>query len=217
MCPCPTRCIAIPSREYPGFNMNIPDQFRATQFIGEMDAEVRQRRRDRFRGSFSSTCPTITWPTPRPEDGYPYEASFVADNDYALGRIDRIPLAHAVVAARWRSLLPKTMRRVAAITSMRIARCCWRAGRIASRNYVSHVNTSFPGLLKTIFRLLGIPPLNLFDAAASDLSDCFTDTARLLRLRSAEGGSAPVRPSGAKEPLDPKPSPRMDDPREVKK
>jgi hypothetical protein len=24
---------------------------------------------------------------PRPEDGYPFDASFVADNDYALGRI----------------------------------------------------------------------------------------------------------------------------------
>jgi hypothetical protein len=30
-------------------------------------------------------------------------------------------------------------------------------------------------LLKTIFELLRLPPLNLFDAAASDLSDCFTD------------------------------------------
>ena len=41
-------------------------------------------------------------------------------------------------------------------------------------DYVSHANTSFPGLLKTIFRLLGIPPLNLFDATATDLSDLFT-------------------------------------------
>jgi hypothetical protein len=47
------------------------------------------------------------------------------------------------------------------------------AGPWAKRNYVSHTNTSIPGLLKTIFRLLGLPPLNLFDAAAADLSDCF--------------------------------------------
>ena len=31
-------------------------------------------------------------------------------------------------------------------------------------------------LCKTIFGILKMPPLNLFDAAASDLSDCFTDT-----------------------------------------
>jgi hypothetical protein len=29
-------------------------------------------------------------------------------------------------------------------------------------------------MLKTIFRLLGIPPLNLYDATATDLSDLFT-------------------------------------------
>ena len=27
------------SRDYAGFNMNIPDQYRATQFIAEMDAK----------------------------------------------------------------------------------------------------------------------------------------------------------------------------------
>ncbi len=48
------------------------------------------------------------------------------------------------------------------------------AGPWVKRGYVSHANTSFPGLLKTIFRLLGLPPLNLFDAAATDLSDVFT-------------------------------------------
>jgi hypothetical protein len=40
--------------------------------------------------------------------------------------------------------------------------------------YISHVNTSFPGLLKTVFRLLGMGPLNLYDAAATDLSDLFS-------------------------------------------
>src|SRR5579883_3211483 len=49
------------------------------------------------------------------------------------------------------------------------------AGPWVKPGYVSHVNTSFPGLLKTIFRLLGLPPLNLFDAAAADLSDLFAD------------------------------------------
>jgi hypothetical protein len=37
------------------------------------------------------------------------------------------------------------------------------------------VNASFPSLLKTTFRILGIPPLNLYDAAASDLAGCFTN------------------------------------------
>jgi len=50
-----------------------------------------------------------------------------------------------------------------------------RSGPYFKWNYVSHVNTSFPGMPKTILRLLGLPPLNLFDAVASDLSDCFTN------------------------------------------
>jgi hypothetical protein len=48
------------------------------------------------------------------------------------------------------------------------------AGPWIKRGYVSHLNTSFPGLLKTIFRALGVPPLNLYDAASADLSDVFT-------------------------------------------
>src|SRR5262249_52313827 len=40
--------------------------------------------------------------------------------------------------------------------------------------FVSHAHASFGSILKTIFLILGIPPLNQYDAAASDLSDCFT-------------------------------------------
>ena len=47
------------SREYPGFNMNIPDQFRANQFIREIEEKyVRQGRI--CRSSSSSTCRTTT-------------------------------------------------------------------------------------------------------------------------------------------------------------
>jgi hypothetical protein len=49
------------------------------------------------------------------------------------------------------------------------------AGPWVKRSYVSHTNTSFPGLLKTIFEILRVPPLNLFDASAADLSDCFRE------------------------------------------
>jgi hypothetical protein len=48
------------------------------------------------------------------------------------------------------------------------------AGPYIKKNYVTHTNSSFPGLLKTIFWLLRIPPLNLMDASAASLADAFT-------------------------------------------
>jgi hypothetical protein len=46
----------------------------------------------------------------------------------------------------------------------------------AKREYVSHVHTSLPGVFKTIYLLLGVTPLNQFDAVATDLRDLFTTT-----------------------------------------
>ena len=85
-------------------------------------------------------------------------------------------------------------------------------GPYFKRNYVSHVNTSFPGMLKTIFRLLGLPPLNLFDAAASVLSDCFTDKPDFDGYQVVREDKRIFDPAAAREPLDPQPSPKMDDP-----
>ena len=83
----------------------------------------------------------------------------------------------------------------------------------AKKNYVSHVNASFPGMLKTAFRLLGLPPLNLFDAAASDLSDCFTSTPDFSPYAVQPIRAELFDPAKAKDPADPKPGARMDDPR----
>jgi hypothetical protein len=78
---------------------------------------------------------------------------------------------------------------------------------------VSHVNSSFPGLLKTIFRILDMPPLNLFDAAASGLSAMFTTEPDLSPYEVVPVDPRLFIPEEARDPLDPLPSPRMDDPR----
>ena len=44
-----------------------------------------------------------------------------------------------------------------------------------ARRGVSHTHTSMLSILKTLERILGLPPLNQYDAAATDLSDCFTN------------------------------------------
>ena len=161
------------SREYPGFNIHVSDQDRATQLIHELD--------DRY-GKGGAELPQLLWVylpgdyggAPRPEDGYPYEESFVADNDYAVGRI-----LEYLSGTKWWASMAVFITEADANAGMdhvdahRTILLC--AGPWAKKNYVSHINTSFPGMLKTIFELLHVPSLNLFDASAADLSDCFAE------------------------------------------
>jgi YVTN family beta-propeller protein len=159
------------SRAYPGFNMNIPDQFRADQFIREVHEKYENGELPQF---IFVHLPNDHMTKERPDDGYPFQESFVADNDYALGRI----LEYLSGTKWWNEMAvfvteDDAQGGVDHIDAQRTV--LMAAGPWVKHGYVSHRNTSFPGLLKTIFRLLGLPPLNLFDAAAADLSDLFAD------------------------------------------
>jgi hypothetical protein len=76
--------------------------------------------------------------------------------------------------------------------------------------YVSHRNTSFPGLLKTIFRLLGMPPLNLFDAAATDLSDLFAAVPHAGGYRVLGVDPRIFDPAAVRQSTSGVPGPKMD-------
>jgi YVTN family beta-propeller protein len=190
------------SRQYPGFNTNIPDQFRATQFIQEMkEMELPQ--------FVFIHLPNDHMADARPADGYPYEESFVADNDYALGRIveylsGRKEWSETVVLVT-EDDAQSGVDHIDAHRTVLMALGPW-----IKPNYVSHANTSFPGLLKTIFGLLGIPPLNLYDATATPLSDLFAKKPnpavyQVLPVDQRIFDPATVRPSTSG-----KPGPRMD-------
>ena len=133
----------------------------------------------------------------------------MADNDYALGRI----VEYLSGRKEWGETLILVTEddaqggvdHVDAHRSVLIALGPW-----VRRNYVSHTNTSFPGLLKTIFRLLGVPPLNLYDATATDLSDLFH-----VKLDPATYKVLPVDqrifdPATVRESSSGIPGPRMD-------
>jgi hypothetical protein len=211
--PMPEPLFSNTSRDYPVFNMNIPDQFRATQFIHEIE-EKYVKGGEPFPRFIYIHLPNDHMTEPRPQDGYPYEASYVADNDYALGRI----VEFLSQTPWWREMAIFVTEDDAQggrdhIDAHRTV--FMGIGPYFKRNYVSHVNTSFPGMLKTIFRLLGLPPLNLFDAIASDLSDCFTNTPDYDGYQVRKEDARLFDPAAAREPLDPKPSVKMDDPAEV--
>jgi hypothetical protein len=197
------------SREYPGFNMNIPDQYRAGQFIHEIQELYEKTGKDLPQFLFIH-LPNDHIAAPRPEDGYPFGASYVADNDYALGRI----LDYLSHSPWWKEMAVFVTEDDAQggrdhIDSHRTV--LLGASPWMKRGYVSHVNTSFPGLLKTVFRLLGVPPLNLFDATASDLSEVFTDVPDFSPYRVEAEDPRVFVPAEAREPKDPKPSVKMDE------
>lgn len=155
--------------DYPNYDARVSDQVRADRFIADARA--------------LETLPRFVWIhlpggdmlRPRPEDGYPFEASYVADNDYALGRI----VEYLSTRPEWKSMAvfiseDESDGGVDHVDSHRTV--LMLAGPYIREGYVSRVNSNFAAVLKTAFRLLGVPPLNLFDAAAADLSDCFWAT-----------------------------------------
>lgn len=199
------------SRRYPGFNMNIPDQYRASQLIQEIQEKYVKGDAE-FPQFVFIHLPNDHMADVRPDDGYPYEESFVSDNDYALGRI----LEFLSGTKWWKDTAvfiteDDAQGGVDHIDAHRTV--LLGAGPWFKKNYVSHVNSSFPGLLKTIFRLLRVPPLNLFDASASDLSDCFAAEPDTAGYKAVEVDKRIFDPSAARESQSGVPGPKMDAPR----
>jgi len=208
--PMPEPLYSNTSRDYPGFNMNIPDQYRVSQFIKEIDEKYVKTGADLPQFIFMH-LPNDHLTEARPEDGYPFEESFMVDNDYALGRI----LEYLSGTRWWKETAvfvteDDAQGGVDHIDAHRTLLLC--AGPWAKQGYVSHVNTSFPGLLKTIFRLLQLPPLNLFDAAASDLSDCFTNQPDFEGYKLEDVDRRIFDPDHVRAATNGKPSVKMDDP-----
>jgi YVTN family beta-propeller protein len=208
--PMPDPLFGNTSRDYPQYNMNIPDQYRATQFIREIE-EKYVKGGEEFPRLLFIHLPNDHMTKPRPEDGYPFASSYVADNDYALGRI----VEFLSKTPWWREMAVLVTEDDAqgGVDHVDSHRTVFLAlGPYAKKNFVSHVNSSFPGLLKTAFRILGIPPLNLYDAAAADLSNCFTGEPDFTPYRALPINPLLFDPLKAKDPLDPAPGPKMDDP-----
>jgi Phosphoesterase family len=111
---------------------------------------------------------------PRPEDGYYFPHSFVADNDLALGRI-----LHFLSRTRyWKNMLviiteDDPQGGVDHIDAHRSI--LMMAGPYVKKGYVSHTHANFGSILKTIYNILGVPYVNQYDVTASLLQDFFTD------------------------------------------
>ena len=188
-------------REFPIFNMNIPDQYRAYWF--EQDFTRLFLSGKAKMPSFVNIAICNDHGTePKAAKGYPYRASWMADNDLALGRIVDF-LSHTPY---WKNMAIFVTQDDAGgepdhIDAQRSVLLCispW-----ARHGYVSHRHTTIVSMHRTLYEILGLPPLNMFDALANDFSDCFTSTPDFRPYVHVPVDPRIFDPEKAKDPKDP--------------
>ncbi|HEY1809827.1 MAG TPA: bifunctional YncE family protein/alkaline phosphatase family protein [Acidobacteriaceae bacterium] len=169
--PLPLPVFEHSDRRYPTFNLGIPDQFRVAEF-------ERDFRRRLAAGPIPALIvirlPDDHTADPRPEDGYPYRASYVADNDLALGKI----VAFLSSTSIWKDSAVFVTEddaqggvdHVDAHRSLLLVASPW-----VRPDSVSHRHTSMGSIIRTIDELLGLGSLNLEDALAGQITGIWDD------------------------------------------
>jgi YVTN family beta-propeller protein len=173
--PLPKPVFESSDRRFPTFNLGIPDQNRAAEF----EADLRRRiALGKVPALIVIRLPNDHTANIRPADGYPYRASYVADNDLALGKI----VAFLSATPLWKdSALFVTeddaqggVDHIDAHRSILAIASPWTIpGAIA------HTHSSMGSITRTIDELLGLGPLNLEDALAGELTGVFDTTPHL--------------------------------------
>ncbi len=207
-------------REFPIFNMNIPDQYRAHWFMKDVEALFLSGKQP-FPSFLNIAICNDHGAPPRPEKGYPYLASFMADNDLALGRI----VEFLSKTPYWKNMAIFVTEddsggepdHVDSQRSVLMLISPW-----ARRAYVSHRHTTILSMHRTLYQIFGLPPLNMFDALVNDFSDCFTTEPDFRPYECVPVDPRIFDPEKAKDPRDPDygaarllPSEPMDDPDEM--
>ncbi len=162
------------SKQYPTYNMAIPDQFRIDQFQKEFEKKWMSGQ-DTMPALITVIIPNDHGAGDRPEAGYPFRESYMADNDLAVGRIVEF-LSHTPY---WEHMLiviteddaQNGVDHMDAHRSILMLASPW-----VKKDYVSHGHYSFGSIFKTFWNILGMPYLNQYDAGATDLADFFTST-----------------------------------------
>ena len=176
------------ARDYPTFNTHIPDQYRVDVFL-----------RDLARWSSGTEAMPSFILLYLPNDhgdqtrfGYPFLHSYMADNDLALGRVvealSKSPFWKDTAIFVTEDDAQAGVDHIDAHRSL-----LFHIGPWAKRGHVSHRQASIASITKTIYRLLGLPDLNLYDAGAADLADLFATSPEPRALPGPARGQASLR------------------------
>jgi YVTN family beta-propeller protein len=210
------------SLEFPTFNMAIPDQFRADIFIKEIT--------ERYINANEVLPSVLTLQLlndhgagERAAAGFPYNESYMADNDLALGRVVEF-LSHTPY---WKNMMVVVTEddaqgghdHIDAHRSILMVMSPY-----TKRNFNSHQHYSFGSIFKTFWNILGTSYLNQYDFGVSDLADCFSDQPDFTPYNAIPADPRVFDPTKAMSPIDEKfdwkafrDSPVLDDPEDMRK
>jgi YVTN family beta-propeller protein len=188
------------SKQYPTYNMAIPDQFRVDQFKKEF-TEKWMNGKDIMPSLMTVIIPNDHGAADRPEAGYPFRESYMADNDLAVGRIVEF-LSHTPY---WENMLiviteddaQNGVDHVDAHRSILMVISPW-----VKKDFVSHNHFSFGSIFKTYWNILGLPYLNQYDAGATDFADFFTETPDFTPYNAIPVDARIFEPQKALDPFD---------------
>ena len=159
------------TNDFIGWALEVPDQVRADFFLKELKAFE-------ARGEFPQLV-ILRVPndhTSGTKKGTPTPDAQVADNDLAMGRIIE-GLSHS---AFWKDIAVFAIEDDPQagfdhVTGYRTT--AYVAGPYVKRHAVVSTQYNTTSLLRTMEQILGLPPMNQFDASAVPMGDCFTDAA----------------------------------------
>ncbi|HEX2969075.1 MAG TPA: bifunctional YncE family protein/alkaline phosphatase family protein [Bacteroidales bacterium] len=168
----PVRDILDP--EYPSFgNHKFPDIMRADILINQL------KKYESLEGDQLPELMVVALPndhTNGTRPGFPTPRAFVADNDYALGKIVEafsksrfwentvIFIVEDDSQSGWDHV--SAYRTVALVISP-----------YSRQGNVNHTYYTQPSMVRTIEQILGLPPMNVQDAIANTMTECFTSEA----------------------------------------
>ncbi len=188
------------SRTFPTYNMAIPDQFRADEFMREFNQKWANGG---LPSLLTLQLPNDHGSSERAAAGFTFQESYMADNDLALGRV----VEFLSKTPYWKNMMIVVTEddpqggvdHVDAHRSLLMV-----ISPYTKKNYIGKTHYSFGSIFKTFWKVLGVPYLNQYDASAADLSDLFTNTPDFSPYRATAPDKRIFDPQKALTPFDAK-------------
>jgi len=171
----------ILSPNYPSYDDHrIPDVLRAEAFIQELNGYEKMEG-DHLPELMVMALPNDHTGGTRP--GLPTPRAMVADNDLALGRI-----IEAVTKSRFWNNTVIFITEDDSQDGWDHVSAYRTVGMVISpysrTGTVVHTNYNQPSMIRTIEQILGLPPMNIMDATAKPMFNCFTAQADLTPYKA---------------------------------